>query len=174
MTKMILLSRRHPPQSTGLLRTGALPSAAFNLSSTTSHRPSRAPQHSPTQSTSWLPAVHIHQSTVKSAPPSPPPRSHAVAFNPFFDTVNLSNLVNSDVPACKRQIGHTFSTQGVTSLIEAIFMNKDEIRMVRNLRRNDAQTFVDVIYEVRSVLFFPRHSPVTCLPLLCFRTYTFR
>ena len=76
-----------PSQSTGLLRTSALPSSAFNLSSTTSHRPSRALQHSPTQSTSLLPAVRIHPSTVKSAPPSPPPQSHAVAFNPFFDTV---------------------------------------------------------------------------------------
>jgi hypothetical protein len=76
-----------PSQSSGLLRASALPSSAFNLFSTTSHRPPRAPQHSPTQSTSLLPAVRIHPSTAKSAPPSPPPQSQAVAFNPFYDTV---------------------------------------------------------------------------------------
>ena len=76
-----------PSQSTGFLRVSALPSSAFNLSSTTSHRPPRAPQHSPTQSTSLLPAARIHSSTTKSAPQSPPPQSQSVAFNPFYDNV---------------------------------------------------------------------------------------
>ena len=75
------------PQSTGLLRASALPSSAFNLSSTTSHRPSLAPQHSPTQPTSLLPAARLHPSTAKSIPHSPPPQPQVVAFNPFYDTV---------------------------------------------------------------------------------------
>jgi hypothetical protein len=78
-----------------------------------------------------------------------------------------SNLVNLDAPACKRLISRTFSPQEVTSLIEAIFMSKDEVRMVRDLRGDDAQTFIDVIHEVRSPLFLPRHILITCpLPLL--------
>jgi hypothetical protein len=36
-------------------------------------------------------------------------------------------------------------------------MSKDEVRMVRDLRGDDAQTLIDVIHEVRSVLFLPRH-----------------
>lgn len=90
-----------PSQSTGLLRASALPSSAFNLSSTTSRRP-HAPQHSPTQSTSLLPAVRIHLSTAKSAPPSPPLQSQLVAFNPFYDTVRqnleLSQGVSERIP----------------------------------------------------------------------------
>ena len=76
-----------PSQTTGFLRASALPSSAFNLFSTTSHRPSRAPQHSPTQSTSLLLPAPIRPSAVKPAPQSPPPQSEAVAFNPFYDTV---------------------------------------------------------------------------------------
>lgn len=76
-----------PPQSTGLLRASALPSSAFNLSSTTSHRPPHAPQHSPTQPTSLLPPARLHSSTAKPTPHSPPPQSQVVAFNPFYDTV---------------------------------------------------------------------------------------
>lgn len=91
-----------PSQSTGLLRASALPSSAFNLFSTTSHRPSRAPQHSPTQSTSLIPAARIYPSTAKPAPPSPPPQSQAVAFNPFYDTVRqnleLSQGVSERIP----------------------------------------------------------------------------
>ncbi|KAF9652061.1 hypothetical protein BDM02DRAFT_352315 [Thelephora ganbajun] len=87
-----------PSQSTGLLRTSALPSSAFNLSSTTFHRPSRAPQHSPTQPTSLLPPARIHSSTAKSAPQSPPPQSQAVAFNPFYDTVRQNLELPQGIP----------------------------------------------------------------------------
>ena len=89
-------------QSAGLLRASALPSSAFNLSSTTSHRPSRAPQHSPTQPTSLLSVARIHPSTTKSAPQSPPPQSQPVAFNPFYDTVRqnleLSQGISERIP----------------------------------------------------------------------------
>ena len=71
-----------PSQPTGLLRASALPSSAFNLSSTTSHRP---PQHSPTQPTLLLPAARIQSSIIRSTPHSPLPQ--VVAFNPFYDTV---------------------------------------------------------------------------------------
>lgn len=54
-------------------------------------------------------------------------------------------------------------------------MSKDEVEMVRDLRGDDAQTFIDVIHEVRSVLFFLGCTLITCLPLLLrFRNFTFR
>jgi tyrosine-protein phosphatase 2/3 len=90
------------PQSTGLLRASALPSSAFNLCSTTSHRPSLAPQHSPTQPITLLPATRLHPSTTKSTPHSPPPQPQVVAFNPFYDTVRqnleLSQGVSERIP----------------------------------------------------------------------------
>jgi len=73
------------------------------------------------------------------------------------------NFVNLGTPACRRLIRCKFSPQEVTSLIEAIFMSEDEVKMVRDLRGDDAQTFIDVIHEVRSVISFPRHSVFTCL-----------
>jgi len=86
-----------------------------------------------------------------------------------------SNLVDLDVPACKRLISRTPSPQEVTSLIEAIFTSKEEVKMVRDLRGDDAQTFVDVIHEVCFVLSFSRRSLITYfLPLLRSRTSTFR
>ena len=63
-------------------------------------------------------------------------------------------LVNLDAPACKRLISRTLSPQEVTSLIEAIFTSKDEVKMVRDLRGDDAQTFIDVIHEVCTTLSF--------------------
>ena len=65
---------------------------------------------------------------------------------------NSSNFDNPGTSACKRLIGRAFSPQEVTSLIEAIFMSEDEVKMVRDLRGDDAQTFIDVIHEVCSVL----------------------
>ena len=64
--------------------------------------------------------------------------------------------------ACRRLISLAFSTHEVTSLIEAIFTNKAEIRMVRSLSGDAAQTFVDVVHKVRfRVLSFPKHSTIT-------------
>ena len=77
--------------------------------------------------------------------------------------LDSSNLVNPDAPACKRLIRRAFSPQEVTSLIEAIFLSEDEAKIVRDLREDDAQTFIDVIHEVCSVPSFSRHSLFTCL-----------
>lgn len=64
-----------------------------------------------------------------------------------------SNLVNLDAPACKRLISRTFSPPEVISIIEAIFMSKDEVKMIRNLCGDDAQNFIDVMHEVRPAIF---------------------
>ena len=69
------------------------------------------------------------------------------------------------VPAYRRLIGHAFSAHDVISLIEAIFMDKEEVRMVRDLRGDAAQTFIDVVHEVRlHARSSPGHIMITPLP----------
>jgi hypothetical protein len=84
----------------------------------------------------------------------------------FTSRVNLapdpSILVDLEAPACKRLISHAFSPHEVISLVEAVFANKDEVKMVRELRGDDAQTFVDVVHGVR--LHFLHSLDAVCLP----------
>lgn len=56
---------------------------------------------------------------------------------------------NLDAPACKRLISRAFSSHEVIPLIEAIFENQGEVKMIGYLCEGEAQTFIDVIYEVR-------------------------
>jgi len=60
-----------------------------------------------------------------------------------------STPVDFDAPACKRLISRTLLPHEMISLIETIFASKDEVKMIRGLRGIDAQTFIDVIHEVR-------------------------
>jgi len=57
-------------------------------------------------------------------------------------------------PAWKRLISRTFSSHEVISLIEATLMSEDAHVMIRDLRGDDAQTFVDVMQEVCSIPLF--------------------
>jgi len=66
--------------------------------------------------------------------------------------VNLDDLADFEEPACKRLITRTFSSHEVISLVEAVFANKDEVKMVREFRGDAAQTFVDVVHGVRLYL----------------------
>ena len=66
----------------------------------------------------------------------------------------LSDLLCLGEPACKRLISGSLSQEQAVSLIKAIFTSKDEIAMIRDLRGDDAQAFVDVVNEVRSFVFF--------------------
>ena len=59
---------------------------------------------------------------------------------------------NSNTPACRRLIIRAFAPHELPSLAEAIFSSKDEANIIRGLRRDDAQTFVDVLDEVCSTL----------------------
>ena len=77
-----------------------------------------------------------------------------------------TTLESLDAPACTSLIRRTFSPPEVISLIEAIFTSKDEVKMLRNLRGDDAQTFVNVISEVRPALF-PFSGTVLSLVFLC-------
>ena len=66
-----------------------------------------------------------------------------------YPTPDSSILVDLDAPACKRLTSRAFSQDEVIPLIEAIFTNQNEVKMIGYLRTDDAQTFIDVIHEVR-------------------------
>ena len=55
---------------------------------------------------------------------------------------------DSDEPAWKHLISRSLPPSEVVSLIGTIFASKDEVKMVFELRGNDAQTFIDVIHGV--------------------------
>ena len=57
-------------------------------------------------------------------------------------------LVDPKSSACRRLINHTFSPRETISLLEVIFTSKAEINMIRGLRGDDAQTFIDVVHRV--------------------------
>ena len=66
-----------------------------------------------------------------------------------------SLLLNFNTPACWRLSKRAFTPDELLPLIETIFSSTDEGDLVRCLRGDDAQTFIDVIDEAR--------SPLTCL-----------
>ena len=51
--------------------------------------------------------------------------------------------------ACRRLISRAFSPHELPSLIEGIFTKKDEVKMIGSLDRVAAQSFIDVVHEVR-------------------------
>ena len=51
--------------------------------------------------------------------------------------------------AWKHLISRTFPSHEVVSLVEGIFEDEEEVRALNDLRGDDAQTFIDVIHEVR-------------------------
>ena len=55
----------------------------------------------------------------------------------------------SELPAWKRLISRIPTTDERISLITAIFLDDDQVEMVRRLSGDDAQTFIDVVDEVR-------------------------
>ena len=61
-------------------------------------------------------------------------------------------------PACERLLKRAFAPDELPSLIEAIFSNEDECSAIRSLLGNDAQTFIDVMDEVRSTPAHDRKS----------------
>ena len=66
-----------------------------------------------------------------------------------YTTSGSSTLADPQPSACKQLIGNTFPPHEVISLIEAIFASKAEITVVRDLRGEGAQKFIDVVHEVR-------------------------
>ena len=68
--------------------------------------------------------------------------------DPSFNT-------NIDPPSLDRLIRSPFATHERIFLIRTIFSNRDEVEVVRRLCGEDAQTFVDVVYEVCSYIISP-------------------
>ena len=82
--------------------------------------------------------------------------------NGYFDIISASSAhiyhspssflpPNPATPACRRLIGHAFTPDELPSLIEAIFLSKDERDAIYSLPGDDAQTFIDIIDEARSI-----------------------
>ena len=64
-------------------------------------------------------------------------------------TPGSSIPVDFGAPACRRLISRTFFPHQVISLIAAIFTSRDEVEAIGCLRGDNAQTFIDVVHEVR-------------------------
>lgn len=110
---------------------------------------SASPQHSP--------------KTISNHPPSGGSRRNSIVTggnighptqmttSPWSSPINRhSILVDSSTPAWKRLISYTLLPHEIISLIETIFTSKDEVKAICDLRGDDAQTFINVIHEVRS------------------------
>ena len=54
--------------------------------------------------------------------------------------------------ACRRLISRVFSPREIISLIEEIFMGKDEVNVIGCLGSDAAQTFIEVVHKVRPVV----------------------
>lgn len=76
---------------------------------------------------------------------------------PLFFAPGPPTPADSDTLAWKRLISHASLPNEVISLIGEIFTSKDEIKMICDLRGDDAQTFINVIHEV-CFAFFPSRN----------------
>ena len=80
-------------------------------------------------------------------------------------TPTSSIPVVSCTPAWKCLIGQDLPPDKFISLIEDIFTNKDEVKVICDLLEDDAQTFINTIHEVR-LLFFPSKAKSDNIPSL--------
>ncbi|KAF9780168.1 kinase-like domain-containing protein [Thelephora terrestris] len=89
--------------------------------------------------------------TLQKSDPSDNSAAYGVPAGTVDDAQTTSSdpplLVGLDASACERLIHRTFSPREVISLIEAIFTSRREIQMVRDLRGDAAQAFIDVVHE---------------------------
>lgn len=77
-----------------------------------------------------------------------------------FPTPQPTLPPNFDASACKRLITNDFPNTELIPLIGEIFTSKDEIKMIGDLPGDAAQTFIDIIHEVRVCT---RSSPCSVL-----------
>ena len=73
------------------------------------------------------------------------------------ECVLIARVLDFAPSACRCLIGRASAPHEFPSLIEAVISSEDEGDAIRRLIGNDAQTFVDVIDEVRST--YVRSSP---------------
>ena len=110
-------------------------------------------------------SVHPTGSTNQSADPPvtaaaglgilPPTNEDPIwALQPsaIYPTPDPSTIVNLEASVCRRLISRAFSPHELIPLIEEIFTRKDEVNMIGCLDRDAAQTFIDVVHEVRPVV----------------------
>ena len=80
-----------------------------------------------------------------------------------YTTSGSSILADPQLSPCRRLLSNTFPPRETIPLIEAIFTSKAEIDVVRDLRGDGAQKFIDVVHEVCLYAFsFSRHSLIFC------------
>jgi len=93
---------------------------------------------------------------------APSPNTLVWSLSPMASTLhtasNSPTFVDSKLSACRRLISHAFSPHETVPLIEVIFTSKAEIDIIRGLRGDDAQTFIDVVHEVQPHFFFHLRS----------------
>ena len=94
------------------------------------------------------------QSPSRTEPSKPVPDGYNLSPLAEPSLVLLLCLISGAVPQGERP-----------SLIEAIFLSRDASDVVRCLRGSDAQTFVDVVDEVRYCSSIPRDDTLISLPL---------
>ena len=88
------------------------------------------------------------------APPATTSASKDGAYSagprrPHAKYILIARVFNFNPPACRRLIRRGFAPHELSSLIEAIFSNEDEGGVIRRLLSDNAQTFIDVMDEVR-------------------------
>ena len=66
-----------------------------------------------------------------------------------YPTPGSSIPVDFGAPACRRLISRAFFPHQVISLIASIFTSPDEVEAIGYLCGDNAQTFIDVVHEVR-------------------------
>ena len=66
--------------------------------------------------------------------------------------MNAAISTDDDLSACRRLISRAFSPHELPSLIEEIFTRKDEVRTIGSFARDEAQSFIDIVHEVRPAL----------------------
>jgi len=101
-----------------------------------------------------------YQSSQSHRAPSPTTLARSSSSTtPIIHTApDSSILVDPKSSACRRSISHTFSPHEIVSLIGVIFTIKAEINVIRDLREDGAQTFIDVVHGVRPHFIYFRGS----------------
>ena len=92
---------------------------------------------------------------------------------PPFNAPDSSVHTSFGPPGWKRLINSSLSTHERTSLITAIFSNRDEVETIRHIHGDDTQKFIDMVYEVYFRSLLPLSSdatPLTSTQITAFRS----
>ena len=77
----------------------------------------------------------------------------ACMFQPLTKCISADRLLRcSDIPVWKHLIDRPLTKDERASMIADLFSDRDEIEALKDLRREDAQSIIDVIDEVPLIL----------------------